>query len=111
MYESLRETWREWGRSIAMADVTPPAWQAADLAVVWLAMALPLPRLLARRGTWLDGVLVAVRLGAARRARPGVPAAGRGVLARSAGRPGRGSPADGLRDPATACLARPELLV
>jgi dolichol-phosphate mannosyltransferase len=62
MYESARETWREWGRSIAMADVTPPAWRAADVAVVWLAMALPLPRLLARRGTVLDALLVAVRL-------------------------------------------------
>ena len=30
------ETWREWGRSLALPDVTPPAWQAADLAVVWL---------------------------------------------------------------------------
>ena len=36
MYASARETWREWGRSIALPDVTPPAWQAADLAVVWL---------------------------------------------------------------------------
>jgi dolichol-phosphate mannosyltransferase len=62
MYESLRETWREWGRSIAMPDVTPALWQAADVAVVWLAMALPLPRLLARRGTSLDSVLLAVRL-------------------------------------------------
>ena len=41
MYESAAETWREWGRSLALPDVTPPAWQAADLAVVWLAMALP----------------------------------------------------------------------
>ena len=85
MYESARETWREWGRSIAMADVTPPAWLAADVAVVWLAMALPLARLLARRGTALD---------AAARGRPAcaacghacVPAAWRGLLARPAGR-------------------------
>jgi dolichol-phosphate mannosyltransferase len=62
MYESARETWREWGRSIAMADVTPPAWRAADVAVVWLAMALPLPRLLTGRGTALDALLAAVRL-------------------------------------------------
>jgi len=62
MYESLAETWREWGRSIAMTDVTAPAWRAADVAVVWLAMALPLPRLLAGRGTALDRLLVAVRL-------------------------------------------------
>jgi dolichol-phosphate mannosyltransferase len=62
MYESARETWREWGRSIAMPDVTSRAWLAADVAVVWLAMALPLPRLVARRGTPLDALLAAVRL-------------------------------------------------
>jgi dolichol-phosphate mannosyltransferase len=62
MYESARETWREWGRSIAMPDVTSPAWLAADVAVVWLAMALPLPRLLAGRGTGLDALLAVVRL-------------------------------------------------
>ena len=62
MYESVGETWREWGRSIAMPDVTSPAWRAADVAVIWLAMALPLPRLLAGRGTTLDRLLLAVRL-------------------------------------------------
>jgi DNA-binding IclR family transcriptional regulator len=49
MYESAGETWREWGRSIALADVTTPAWRAADVAVVWLAQALPVLRLLAGR--------------------------------------------------------------
>jgi dolichol-phosphate mannosyltransferase len=49
----------------------------ADLAVVWLAQALPLPRLLLRRGDALDAVLVLVRLGlvagtARAYARPGV---------------------------------------
>src|SRR4051812_33200778 len=32
MHDSVAETWREWGRSLALPDVTPPAWQAADLA-------------------------------------------------------------------------------
>ncbi len=62
MHASGAELWREWGRSIAMTDVTPAAWQALDLFVVWLALALPLPRVLARRGTRLDWVLVAARL-------------------------------------------------
>lgn len=63
MHADAAEVWREWGRSLAMADVTAPFAQAADVAVVWLAMALPLPRLLARRGTPLDALLLAVRLG------------------------------------------------
>ena len=62
MHDSVTEVWREWGRSLPMADATPPLQQAADLAVVWLAQALPLPRLLAGRGTPLDVALVALRL-------------------------------------------------
>ena len=61
MHTSAAEVWREWGRSIAMQDTTPRAWLAADLAVVWLAMALPVLRLLARRPTPLDAALLAVR--------------------------------------------------
>ncbi len=63
MHASVAEVWREWGRSLPMADATPPLQQAADLAVVWLAQALPLPRLLAGRGTPADVALVALRLG------------------------------------------------
>ncbi|HWT25727.1 MAG TPA: hypothetical protein VN213_19635, partial [Solirubrobacteraceae bacterium] len=44
-----------------LPDVTPPLWQAADLAVVWLAMALPVVRLAARRPTRVDLALLAVR--------------------------------------------------
>jgi dolichol-phosphate mannosyltransferase len=62
MYESAGETWREWGRSLALPDVTPAAWQAADLAVVWLAMALPPLRLAAGRATRLDLALLTVRV-------------------------------------------------
>lgn len=62
MYRSGGEVWREWGRSLALADVTTRGWLALDLAVVWLAMALPLPRLLLRRATAPDVLLLAVRL-------------------------------------------------
>lgn len=62
MYASAGETWREWGRSIALADVTTPAWLAADVAVVWLAMALPVLRAAAGRPTPLDVALLAARV-------------------------------------------------
>src|ERR671936_785598 len=42
MHTSGAEVWREWGRSLAMPDVTHAADQAVDPAVVWLAMAVPL---------------------------------------------------------------------
>lgn len=62
-YGSARATWDGWGRSLALADVTSPAWLAADLAVVWAAMALPLPRLLSGRGDVIDIAGVALRFG------------------------------------------------
>lgn len=62
-YGSLAATWRGWGRSLDLAPVTPLAWQLLDLAVVWGAMALPLPRLASGRGDAIDAVAVAVRLG------------------------------------------------
>ncbi len=62
MHDSAAEVWREWGRSLPMADATPPFQQAADLAVVWLAQALPLPRVLAGRGTVADLGLLGLRL-------------------------------------------------
>ncbi|MDA0141130.1 glycosyltransferase, partial [Solirubrobacter deserti] len=62
MYDGAAETWREWGRSIALPDVTSPAWRAADLAVVWLTLGLPWVRLAARRATRLDLALLALRL-------------------------------------------------
>jgi dolichol-phosphate mannosyltransferase len=61
MFGSAAETWREWGRSIAMADVTAPGWLAADVATVWLTMAVPPVRLAARRATRLDAALLVVR--------------------------------------------------
>jgi dolichol-phosphate mannosyltransferase len=68
----------DWSRSLALRDVTPWPALATDLAVVWLAQALPLPRLLLRRGDALDAVLALARLGlvagtARAYARPGIP--------------------------------------
>lgn len=63
MHASAAEVWREWGRSLPLADVTGAGWKALDLAVVWLALALPLPRLATRRGDALDVALAAMRLG------------------------------------------------
>lgn len=62
MHDSAGETWREWGRSIALADVTSPARQASDLVVAWTTLALPMLRLLAGRPTRLDVGLLAVRM-------------------------------------------------
>jgi len=61
MHDSLSETWREWGRSIALTDVTSPAWRAADVALVWLTLGLPPLRLLLGRPTRLDLALIALR--------------------------------------------------
>ncbi|MEV4299872.1 glycosyltransferase [Microbispora rosea] len=90
MHESAAEVWREWGRSLPLRDVTRPAWQAADLAVVWLAAALPALRLAAGRPTRLDLALLAVRVLLAT------------ALRRSYTRPGAGVMLSLLLDPATA---------
>ncbi|GIH40933.1 glycosyl transferase [Microbispora corallina] len=90
MHESAGEVWREWGRSLPLADVTSPAWRAADLAVVWLTAALPVLRLAAGRPTRLDLALLAVR------------ALLTGALRGSYARPGPGVALSILLDPATA---------
>jgi dolichol-phosphate mannosyltransferase len=61
MYASARETFSGWGRSIAGADVTPPAAQALDVATLWLTCGLPVLRLAGRHATAADRVLLAVR--------------------------------------------------
>jgi dolichol-phosphate mannosyltransferase len=61
-YGSAADTMRGWGRSLALAEVTSVPWLVADLAVVWSAMALPLPRLLCRRGDAVDVVALVLRL-------------------------------------------------
>src|SRR5690606_22649242 len=82
--------WREWGRRIALREVTAPGALAADLAVVWLTLALPVLRLGAGRPTLLDlGLLARRRL---------LVQALRGSYAR----PGAGLALSPLLDPLTA---------
>ena len=61
MHASVAEVWREWGRTIAFGDVTSRPALAADVSLVWLTMALPPLRILSRRHTKLDVVLLAMR--------------------------------------------------
>ena len=42
-YRSAGETWREWGRSVDLADATSSRRQWADLAVLVFGQALPVP--------------------------------------------------------------------
>jgi len=62
MHDSAVGTWREWGRSLGLPDMTSPAWKVADVAVVWLTLGLPFPRLLAGRAGRLDRLLIALRV-------------------------------------------------
>lgn len=70
-YRSAREMWREWGRSIDLADATSRPRQALDLALLLLVQALPvlvlasalvfpIPRLLLLVNVLLLGTRVAV---------------------------------------------------
>jgi dolichol-phosphate mannosyltransferase len=61
MHDSVTGVYRDWGRSLPMADVTATHWQAADLALLGLTTALPLARLAAGRPGVLDLVLLGVR--------------------------------------------------
>ncbi|MEN9271211.1 MAG: glycosyltransferase family 2 protein [Thermostichales cyanobacterium HHBFW_bins_127] len=45
MYTSLGETWREWGRSLALKDGAPPGQVLVDGIFLLLVMGLPLPLL------------------------------------------------------------------
>ena len=45
-YRSAGEMWREWGRSVDLADTTTPGRQWLDLLFLTLAQALPVPLLL-----------------------------------------------------------------
>ena len=63
MYEDFADSFRGWGRSLALPGVEPRRRQLLDLAVVVFAQALPLPRLLVQRGDLLDVALLMVRLG------------------------------------------------
>lgn len=46
-YASLREMWREWGRSFDLKDATPRWRRWFDVVLVWCTLALPLPMLVA----------------------------------------------------------------
>ena len=109
MYESARETWDGWGRSLMGPDVHGPLRQLGDVALLWLAVALPLPRLVA--ATWRPGRRGAPRdpPRARRRARPRLPAPRRRVLARAAARRPRRAAADLVRPAAHARVARAPL--
>jgi dolichol-phosphate mannosyltransferase len=63
MFDDLDDTWRGWGRSLALPGVEPVWRQVGDVLVVLVAQALPLPRVLTRRADLLDVVLLAARLG------------------------------------------------
>ncbi|TDC43893.1 glycosyltransferase [Actinomadura sp. KC345] len=62
MHTSAADVWCQWGRSIALRDVSTPGRLAGDLAVVWLTAALPVLRLTAGRPKPLDLVLLGQRL-------------------------------------------------
>lgn len=62
MYVSAAETWTGWSRSLMAPDATSAPWLALDVVTLWAVQALPLPRLLTRRGTPLDVLLLLLRL-------------------------------------------------
>lgn len=61
MHESAAGTWQEWGRSIALRDVTSPTQLWLDVCVVWLTLGLPLLRVISRRRSPFDLPLLLVR--------------------------------------------------
>ena len=63
MFEDLGDTWRGWGRSLALPGVEPRARQLGELAMLTATLVLPPVRLLARRGDVVDLVALAMRLG------------------------------------------------
>ena len=62
MYDSAIETWGGWSRSLMAPDATTALRQLEDITLLWLTLALPLPRLLTNKGTKLDVLLLAIRL-------------------------------------------------
>ncbi len=58
-YTTLRDMWREWGRSFDLKDSASRVRGWLDLVMVWLVQALPLPMLIMILMTWRDhGFLV-----------------------------------------------------
>jgi dolichol-phosphate mannosyltransferase len=63
MHESARDAWTGWGRSLPLGGVASRREQGAGLAVVWLAQALPILRLITRRADKLDAIALTLRIG------------------------------------------------
>ena len=63
MFESAREAWRGWGRSLSLPGVDPWWRRTSDLAAVVVTQAMPLLRVAVGRADRLDAVLLAARLG------------------------------------------------
>lgn len=63
MFDDLSHAVSGWSRSLALPGVEPRWRQAAELVLVLAAQALPIPRLIMRRGDVLDVGLALMRLG------------------------------------------------
>ncbi|BAS55879.1 hypothetical protein NIES2135_48290 [Leptolyngbya boryana NIES-2135] len=77
MYEGMKETWEEWGRSLDLKDASTSAQIWGDLAFLTLVQALPIPLLILTAAIvasgnttlpalitlGLNGALIAMRLG------------------------------------------------
>ena len=63
MFEDLADTWRGWGRSLALPGVEPGLRQLADFVLVTATMVSPVVRLVTRRSDAVDVVALAMRLG------------------------------------------------
>jgi dolichol-phosphate mannosyltransferase len=68
-YRSVSEMWREWGRSVDLADATPRSRHVVDLMLLVLAQALPVPILIVAGfigGSWplfaINALLFVIRL-------------------------------------------------
>jgi dolichol-phosphate mannosyltransferase len=63
MHDSAADAWKGWGRSLPLGGVASEREQAEGLGVVWLAQALPIMRLVARRADKLDALALMLRIG------------------------------------------------
>lgn len=55
-YTSVRETWREWGRSLDLKDASTTRRQWGDVIFLLLVQGIPLPLLVILGALWLSGV-------------------------------------------------------
>lgn len=65
MYESARETYLQWPRSLPMNDCSSPGARLMDTAFLWVTMVLPVLRLAARRPSAVDLLTLLLRWGVA----------------------------------------------